>query len=119
VVVSDFFKEIRYIGSLKLQLEDHMTVNKKTMDDRLSEHPHLRARMEEILDIVEGKNNGPDTADSVEERTLIEVRKLSQEVMKDWAKNKAKTEVSSYQLNHPKAKFNKKKVQLEHNLWKD
>ena len=86
---------------------------------RLTKHPHLRARVEEILDIVEGKNNGPDTADSVEERTLIEVRKLSQEVIKDWAENKAKTEVNNYQLQHPKAKLNKKKLQLAHNLWKN
>ena len=115
-----FLKEMGILLSKITTWEEHMAAaGNKTIDDRLAKHPHLRARMEELLDIVEGKNNGPDTADSVEERTLIEDRKLSQEVIKDWAENKAKTEVDNYQLQHPKAKLNKKKLQLAYNLWKD
>lgn len=65
-----------------------MTDRHLTIHERLKNHPDLRERFEAILDIAESKVNGPDTADAVEERTIVEVRKIGQEVMKDWAKSK-------------------------------
>lgn len=80
-----------------------------TIDERLKKHPDLRERFEAILNIAESRVEGPDTADAVEERTIVEVRKIGQEVMKDWAENKADREKTSYKESHPQARPHKKK----------
>jgi hypothetical protein len=86
-----------------------MEQQKRSLESRLQDHPLLRERVEAILDIAEGKSNGPDTANEVEERTIIEVRKLGNEVIADWAKDKASREHTSYRSSHPKAVAHKKK----------
>ncbi len=54
----------------------------------LKNYPHLKERIETLLDTAESKEDGPaDTANAIEERTIDEVRKLGQEVMKDWAES--------------------------------
>lgn len=80
-----------------------------TIDERLKKHPELRKRFETILDITEGQGNGADTADVVEERAIFELRKLGQEVMKEWAGNKMTKETVTYQANHSQAHIHKKK----------
>lgn len=80
-----------------------------TIDERLKKHPHLRERFETILDITESQGNGPDTADAVEERAILELRKLGQEVIKDWAENKMTQETAAYQASHSHAHVHKKK----------
>ena len=80
-----------------------------TIEERLKRNPHLRDRVEAILDIAEGETTGPDTADSAEERAIIEIQKLGQEVLADWARKKARREVDTYQEENPSAKVHKKK----------
>lgn len=86
-----------------------MKNKKRTLEERLENHPDLKARFERILDIAESEVQGADTADAVEERTIVEVQKLGQEVMEDWATGKVIKEVESHKETHPKAKINKKK----------
>ncbi len=51
-----------------------MTNRTLTIDERLKNHPHLKERIETLLDIAEGKEDGPaDTANAIEERTIVEV----------------------------------------------
>lgn len=83
--------------------------NAKNIDDRLRKHPLLRERFETILDIAEGKDTGPDTADSVEEKAIEETRKLGQELMTEWANQKAEKEVQHYRRENPSAKVQKKR----------
>jgi len=80
-----------------------------TIDERLKEHPHLRERFEAIIDIAESKRNGPDTADAVEERAIIEVRKLGKEVIEEWAKQKVAKETQRYLEKHVESRSHKKK----------
>ena len=86
-----------------------MTVNRKSLDERLEKHPSLRKRFEEILNITEGKGTGPDTADAVEEQAIMELNKLGQELLQEWAKNKASQETLAYRENHPQFQLHKKK----------
>ena len=86
-----------------------MTISHKSIDERLEKHPSLRKRFEEILSITEGKGTGPDTADAVEERAIIELNKLGQELLQEWAKNKATKETVTYRENHPQVHPHKKK----------
>ena len=80
-----------------------------TIEERLKQNPHLRARIEAILDIAEGETTGPDTADSAEERAIIEIQKLGQEVLTDWARKKSNREIDNYQEQNSSAKVHKKK----------
>jgi hypothetical protein len=86
-----------------------MTEKRQTIDERLQKNPELRQRFEEILNMTEGEGNGPDTADAVEERAIVELRRLGQEILQKWAENKATKELLSYREMHPKAHSHKKK----------
>ena len=86
-----------------------MTEKSQTIDERLKKHPQLRKRIEAVLDIAESGGTGSDTADAAEERAIIEVRKMGQEIMQGWAKRKAAKEIAKYQETHPEAHSHKKK----------
>jgi hypothetical protein len=86
-----------------------MTDKKSTFNERLKNHPDLQTRFERILDIVEAKVEGPDTADEVEERAIVEIQKLGQEVMEDWAKGKVLKTVTDHKESHPNSIIHKKK----------
>ncbi len=74
-------------------------MSRRTIDERLEKHSSLRARFEAILDIAEGESIGPDTANAVEERAIVEVRKLGQELMQEWAAGKVAKEVETHKNN--------------------
>lgn len=78
--------------------------------ERLKKHPELKARFEAILDVAEANIDGPDTADAVESRTLNEVRQLGNEVMTDWAKEKAKKSLNVCKSESSGARTYKKKL---------
>lgn len=56
---------------------------------KLSNYPELQSRFEEILGIVENVEGAILTADEAEERAIVEVRKLGQEVLRGWSKRRA------------------------------
>jgi hypothetical protein len=53
--------------------------------ERLAKHPELRARIAQILTLVENSQGDANTADEAEQRAVEEVRKLGQEVLGAWA----------------------------------
>ena len=66
---------------------------KRTIEERLQAHPHLRDRIFQILSIAEDAEGKIDKADEAEERVIEELRKLGQEVLQDWAIGKEKQKV--------------------------
>jgi len=52
---------------------------------RLKQHPQLRDRIERLVDLVEDAGDDLRKADEAERRVIEEVRRLGQEVLKDWA----------------------------------
>ena len=52
---------------------------------RLNSHPLIRLRLESILEVVEGEQDGLRRADDVEERLVQELRRLGQESLQTWA----------------------------------
>ena len=58
---------------------------KRTLEERLQAHPHLRDRIHQILSIAEDAEGKIDKADEAEERVIEELRKLGQEVLQNWA----------------------------------
>lgn len=80
---------------------------KLTFEEKLAKHPSLKARLETILDLAE---NELLTADDAEEKAIIELRKLGQEVMMEWATSKASKETATYRIKNPRAHSHKKKA---------
>jgi hypothetical protein len=67
-----------------------MSDHKPSIEDRLQSHPHLRHRIEAILDIVEAPSGQVDTADEAEQRVTEELRRLGNDVLHHWAQDKEK-----------------------------
>ena len=60
----------------------------KSIDERLREHPELRARVERLLDVVENADGDVIKADEAEQRVLEELRRMGQEALQGWAENR-------------------------------
>lgn len=58
---------------------------KRSLEQRLREHPELRERFEKMLDIVENTDGDCVRADDAELRVLEQVRGLGQELLQGWA----------------------------------
>lgn len=58
---------------------------KLSLEERLREHPTLRARVEQLLELAENTTGQYVRADETELAVLGQVRQLGQEVLQDWA----------------------------------
>jgi len=66
---------------------------KRSLEERLNAHPHLRERVDQLLGIVEDTEGDLEKADEAERRVIEELRRLGQEVLQDWAVSKEKQKV--------------------------
>lgn len=65
-----------------------MTDQKRTnLEERLEKHPHLKSRVESLLNIVENKDCNLEKANEAEKRVIEELRKMGGELLTDWALN--------------------------------
>lgn len=76
---------------------------------RLTQHPELRARFEEILAVAENERGDANTADQAEERAVEQVRHLGQELMHSWAARKHERLVQEYDARRDTRRKGKKK----------
>jgi hypothetical protein len=60
---------------------------KDSLEKRLSKHPHLKNRIEQLLKIVENADGTLEKADEAEKRVIEELRRMGNEVLHDWAIN--------------------------------
>jgi hypothetical protein len=61
---------------------------RRSLDERLREYPELRARIEELVEIVENKEGDVVKADDAEELVVQEIRRIGQEALQGWAERK-------------------------------
>lgn len=61
---------------------------KKSLPERLQEHPKLWARVEQLLDLVEGNGEGIVKAAEAEERVGEHLQQLGQESLQAWAEER-------------------------------
>lgn len=61
------------------------SLSNHSLEQRLAAHPHLRERMERLVDIVENSAGDVVLADEAERRVIEELRQLGQEVLQDWS----------------------------------
>lgn len=62
-----------------------MTASNSGLDARLEAHPHLKARIEELLRLVEDAAGEVKTADEAERRVIEGLRQLGHGLLTDWA----------------------------------
>ena len=62
---------------------------KTSLEERLREHPQLRARIERLLDVVENTQGEVVKADEAEQRCVEELRKMGQAALQAWATGQA------------------------------
>jgi histidinol dehydrogenase len=79
---------------------------KEGLESRLNRHPHLRARIEGLLDIIDNAGDDVEKASAAEQRVMEELRKMGNEALHCWAENQEhkKTE----QLEQSDTEVNKK-----------
>ena len=63
--------------------------SKRSLEERLEAHPHLRERMEALLGIVEDAAGDLDRADAAEQRVIEELRRMGNDVLHAWASGKS------------------------------
>lgn len=52
---------------------------------RLHQHPHLQAKVEELLAVVENAEGDLTSANAAEQRVIEEIQKLGQAALQGWA----------------------------------
>lgn len=62
---------------------------KESLEERLRQHPALRARVEQLLDLVENTEGQYVRADETELAVVKHVRQLGQELLQEWAETGA------------------------------
>lgn len=87
-----------------------------TQDDleilaRIKAHSGLRERIKAILDIAENTSGELITADQAEGKAIEEIKKLGQELLKEWAVQQHEKAIETAKKTHPNAK------QLDINLY--
>lgn len=71
--------------------------SKQSLPERLQQHPQLRARFEQILDLVE--STGADLSKAAEAERLVgeQLRQLGQETLQAWAEERHARQVSYWE----------------------
>lgn len=77
--------------------------------EKLKSTPILRKRFEEILNIAHNTSGDLITADEAEAKAIEEVRKLGQEVLREWATNQHEKIVETSRRENQKIRNHVKK----------
>jgi hypothetical protein len=79
---------------------------KEGLESRLNRHPHLRARIEGLLDIIDNAGDGVEKASAAEQRVMEELRNMGNEALHCWAENQERKK--AHQLEQSDTEVNKK-----------
>ena len=71
-------------------------IRTESLAERLQKHPHLQARIETLLGVVENTTGDAVKADEAEQRVAEELRQMGHEALQAWAERKqARVEAES------------------------
>jgi hypothetical protein len=76
------------------------------LESRLKRHPHLRARLESLLDIIDNAGDDIEKANAAEQRVMEELRKMGNEALHCWAESQERKKAE--QLEQSNTEVNKK-----------
>ena len=80
-----------------------------SLENRLNKHPHLKGRIEKLLEILESADGDVKKADEAEKLIIEELRKMGNEALHDWAINREEKEVEVIKKSKKGLKGNGKK----------
>jgi len=60
---------------------------REDLESRLKRHPHLRTRLESLLDIIDNAGDDLEKASAAEQRVMEELRRMGNEALHGWAEN--------------------------------
>jgi len=89
-----------------------MTSKENTLTTRLNKHPHLRQRVEALLDVVENTSGDCIKADDAEQYVIDELRKMGNEALSSWAENGVISAVEKQYQETPKMHRKGKKTSV-------
>jgi len=81
----------------------------KELAEKLELYPELKARVEQLVHIVENKNGETTLADVAEQRIIDELRQLGHESLQGWADRQSRRASAQLESKMPKACKNVKK----------
>jgi hypothetical protein len=87
-----------------------MTSKNNTLTTRLNKHPHLRQRVEALLDVVENTSGDCTRADDAEQYVIDELRKMGNQALSSWAEHGVISAVEKQYQETPKAHRKGKKT---------
>lgn len=70
---------------------------KKNISERLQQHPRLLARVEQMLDLVEGQGQEVVNASEAERLVGEQLQQLGQETLQTWAEERHDRQVSHWE----------------------
>ena len=85
------------------------TNNDQLFLTRLNHHPHLRERMETLLNIVDNVTGECTKADAAEQSVIEEVRKLGNTALQCWAEQAVQQATAAVRHERPALQSNGKK----------
>lgn len=68
---------------------------------RLNQHPHLRERLETLLNIVDNVAGDCTTADAAEQAVIEEIRKLGNAALQCWAEQAVQRATATVRQQQP------------------
>jgi hypothetical protein len=89
---------------------DSPGTTRKSIEERLKDHPELMERLHVLADVVENVGNDLEKADQVERRVIEEVRQLGQVVLQGWAQGQQRKKIDEALRQSPKLKRKEKKT---------
>jgi hypothetical protein len=79
---------------------------KEDLESRLNRHPHLRARIESLLGIIDNAGDDLEKASAAEQRVIEELRRMGNEALHCWGENQERKKTD--QLQQSDTEVNKK-----------
>lgn len=73
----------------------------KSIEERLNDYPELKAKIEELLSVVENAEGNLIKADAAEERVVEEIRQLGQTALQTWATRQEQAQSEAYITANP------------------
>ncbi len=73
--------------------------DKKSFEQRLKNFPHLKTKLESLLDAVEDRSGDFERADDIEEYLIKQMREIAKEALSDWAIRKENEKVNEFKEN--------------------
>lgn len=72
--------------------------SKESLESRLNRHPHLKARIEGLLDIIDNAGDDIEKASAAEQRVIEELRRMGNEALHCWGESQERKKAE--QLEH-------------------